>query len=110
MTDDFRTTRLLRKKQQKWWREHIPLAYVVAGSLFLATYLTATFGYRSLPKLLTAVGMTPSGVDFVFGVICCALGIWGLRNRRIRGSLWIVLFALCLFGGVLTLLKAFMLV
>jgi hypothetical protein len=86
-TDDFGTARLLRKKRQKWWRGHIPLAYAVAGSVFLAIYLIATVGYRCLPKLLTALGMTPSGIDFVFGVIYCALGIWGLQNRRTRGSL-----------------------
>jgi hypothetical protein len=110
MTDDFSAARQLRKRQQKWWREHIPLAYLVAGSVFLAIYLIATFGFRSLPKLLSAIGMTPSGVNFVFGVICCALGISGLRNQRIKGSIWVVLFALCLFAGILTLLKAFALV
>ena len=110
MTDDFRTVRLLRKRRTKWWREHILLAYVVAATFFLATYLAAGLANRNLPRLLSAVGMTPSGVNFVLGVVYCGLGIWGLRDRTLRGTAWVLLYALCFLGGILTLLKAFGLV
>ena len=110
MTDDFRTARLLRKRRQKWWLGHIPLAYAVVVSVFLAIYFAAAFANRNLPKFLAAIGMTPSGVNFVFGVIYCALGFWGLRDRDIRGSVWMVLYVLCIVGGILTLLKALALV
>ncbi len=110
MTDDFRTARLLRKRRQKWWRGHIPLAYAVVASVFFAIYFVVVFANRSLPKFLAAIGMTPSGVNFVFGVIYCALGVWGLRDRSIRGTVWMVLYILCLFGGIVILLKAFALV
>jgi len=110
MTGDLRTARLLRKRRTKWWREHIVLAYAVVGTFFVAAYLAVGFANRNLPRLLSAVGMTPSGVNFVLGVVYCGLGIWGLRDRTLRGTAWILLYALCLLGGVLTLLKAFGLV
>lgn len=39
MTDSFRATKVARKKRQKWWSHHIPLAYAVLISLFLVIYL-----------------------------------------------------------------------
>jgi len=35
MTDSFRAAKLVRKKRQKWWSHHIPLAYAVLTSSFL---------------------------------------------------------------------------
>jgi hypothetical protein len=36
----------------------------------------------------------------------CGLGIWGLRTGTRYGAGWIVLFTLCLLGGIVTLAKA----
>src|SRR6516225_5573355 len=109
MTDEyeFRAARRLRKKRQEWWRGHMPLAYVLVGGIFLVVFLVSTILVRGLPSILTAFGMTPSGVNFVLGAIFCALGVWGLRRWNILGIGWAVAFTLCLVGGVMTLLKAF---
>jgi len=62
---------------------------------------------RHAPGWLIALGVSPSGVNLILGTVSCGFGIWGIRARRDKGRGWVVLYALCLLGGILTLAKAF---
>jgi hypothetical protein len=106
MTDSFRAAKLVRKKQQKWWSHHIPLAYAVLTSLFLLVYLSVAFVDRHVTGWLTTLGVSPSGVNLLIGTVSCCLGIWGIRSRRGLGTAWVVIFAWCLLSGIVTLAKA----
>ena len=70
-------------------------------------YLGVSFIDRRLPRWLIALGVSPSGVNLLLGTVWCALGIWGIRTGKGYGMGWIVIFVLCLLGGILTLAKAF---
>jgi hypothetical protein len=107
MTDSFRTAKLARKKRAKWWSQHIPLAYATLIGSFVVIYLGVSFIDRRLPRWLIALGVSPSGVNLLFGTLWCALGIWGIRAGKDYGMGWVVMFVLCLLGGILTLAKAF---
>ena len=106
MADSFRAAKLARKKRQKWWSHHIPLAYAVLTSSFLAIYLGVAFVDRHITGWLTTLGVSPSGVNLLIGTLSCGLGIWGIRSRRGLGAAWVVIFALCLLTGILALAKA----
>ena len=107
MTDTFRAAKLARKKRTKFWREHIPLAYVTTAALFLLIYLSVAFVSRRIPIWLTALGVSPSGVNLILGTISCGLGAWGIRKGRDLGTVWLIIYTFCLIGGILTLAKAF---
>jgi hypothetical protein len=107
MTDAFTAAKLIRKRRTKWWREHIPLAYAAVISFFVVIYIAVAFIDRNAPRWLRVLGVTPSGVNLLLGTAYCGLGIWGLKDARGIGTVWIVLYVLCLLGGILNLLKAF---
>ncbi len=107
MTDSFRAAKLARKKRQKWWSHHIPLAYAVLISVFLAIYVSFAFVDRHVTSWLTTLGVSPSGMNLVLGTVSCGLGIWGIRSRRDFGTVWVVIFAWCLLSGIVALAKAF---
>jgi|ERR1022692_145801 hypothetical protein len=107
MTDSFKVAKLARKRRTKWWGEHLLLAYVTLTGVFVVSYLVVAFVDRRMPGWLIAVGVSPSGVKLILGTVSCAFGIWGIRARRGKGTGWVVLYALCLLGGILTLAKAF---
>jgi|SRR2546421_5611606 len=107
MTDSFKVATLARKRRAKWWRQHIPLAYATLIGTFVLIYVGAFFIDHRLPRWLLALGVSPSGVNLLFGTVSCALGIWGIRAGKRYGSGWVVMFGLCLLGGILTLAKAF---
>ena len=106
----FRTAKLARKQRVKWWREHIALAYATLIFFFAVTYFVVALLSRQLPGWLTALGVSPSGVNLLLGTVWCGLGIWGLRTGTRYGTGWIVLYTLCVLGGMLTLAKAFALI
>lgn len=107
MTDTFRAANLARKKRTQFWRNHIPLAYATLAAFFLLIYLGVTFVSRRMPTWLTALGVSPSGVKLILGTISCGFGVWGIRKRRELNTVWLVIYVLCLFGGLLTIAKAF---
>lgn len=107
MTDAFRAAKLARKKRTKWWREHVPLAYLTLTGSFVVIYLGMALVNRHVPGWLTALGVSPSGVNLLLGTVSCGFGIWGIRARKGMGTAWVVLFVLCLLEGILTLAKAF---
>jgi hypothetical protein len=108
MTDtSFRAAKLARKKQSKWWREHIPLAYATMTAAFIVIFVCVRFVDQRIPRWLTALGVSPSGVSLITGTVSCGFGIWGLRAMKGKGAAWVVISALCLFGGILSLAKAF---
>jgi predicted membrane-bound mannosyltransferase len=105
MTDAFRAAKLARKKRTKWWREHDALAGVILLSAFAVVFLCIRFVDMRLPGWLTALGVSPSGVNLFFGTAACALGVWGLRSKGNGVGLTLV-YVLCLLEGVLSLAKA----
>ena len=105
MTDPFRTAKLARKKRTKWWRQHIALAYIILTSAFALVFLTVRLIDRKLPEWLTALGVSPAGVNLLIGTAWCGLGLWGIRTKG-NGAGLMVVYALCMLGGVLTLAKA----
>lgn len=107
MTDSFRTAKLARKRRQRWWSHHIPLAYAVLISLFLTIYLGVSFVGRHIVGWLTTLGLSSSEVNLVIGIVSCVLGIWGVRSRQGLGMAWALIFAWCLLTGIVTLAKAF---
>jgi hypothetical protein len=110
MTDSFRTAKVARKRRAKFWREHIPLAYATAAASFAVVYFAVTVVFRRLPTWLAHLGASPSVVNLLVGTGCCGLGILGLRdksNRSRYGTVWLLIFVLCLLSGILTLAKAF---
>ena len=106
-TDSFRAAKLARKKRQKWWSHHIPLAYAVVSSLFLVFCLSFAFVDRHITGWLIALGISPSGVNLLLGTVSCGLGIWGIRSRQGLGTAWVVIFSWCLLSGIVTLARAF---
>jgi hypothetical protein len=76
-------------------------------SFFVVIYIAVAFIDRNAPRWLRTLGVTPSGVNLLLGTAYCGLGIWGLKDARGIGTVWIVLYVLCLLGGILNLLKAF---
>ena len=107
MADSFRTAKSARKRRTKWWGQHLLLAYGTLIASFIVIYLGVAFVDRRTPGWLTALGVSPSGVKLILGTVACGFGIWGVRARRGKGTGWLVLYALCLLGGILTLAKAF---
>jgi hypothetical protein len=105
--DEFRAARLQRKRQGRWWREHIPLAYTALAGIFALLYFTSALVFRGLPILLRRLGVTPSGVSLILGTVSLGLGIWGLRRNRSFGMGWVFIYVLCVVAGVLNILKAF---
>ena len=69
MTDSFSAAKLARKKRQKWWGHHIPLAYAVLISLFLAIYFGVAIADRHITGWLTTLGVSPSGVNLLIGTL-----------------------------------------
>jgi hypothetical protein len=96
---------LARKQRAKWWSRYIPLAYVTVIGLFVLIYLGVAFVDRRLPRWLTAIGISPSGVDLLLGTLWCAVGVWGIRTQRGEAP-FLFLNALCLIGGILLLARA----
>ncbi len=107
MTDPFKAAKLVRRRT-KWWREHIAFAYIVVTSSFALVFFSVRLIDRGLPEWLTALGASPSGVNLIIGTAWFGLGLWGIRARG-NGVCLIVVYVLCLLGGVLTLAKAFQL-
>jgi hypothetical protein len=107
MTDSFRTAKLARKKRQKWWSHHIPLAYAFLTGLYILIYLSVAFVDRRMTGWLITLGVSPSGMNLIFGTASCGLGIWGIGQRKGLGTGWVVIFVWCLLGGLLMLAKAF---
>jgi hypothetical protein len=105
--EEFRAARRRRKRSNKWWRQHIPLAYVVSIAIVGAFYFTFSFIFGNGRGWLTKIGVTPSGVNLIFGTTYCAIGIWGLMRATKSGVGWIFIFSLCVLGGILQLFKAF---
>ena len=106
MTNSFKNAKLARKKQTKWWSQHIPLAYATVIGAFVVIYLVVDFVYRRTPGWLTAFGVSRSGVNLLLGTVLCGLGVWGIRTQKANGA-WLILSVLCLLSGILTLAKAF---
>jgi len=108
MTDaSFRAAKLARKKRAKWWSEHIPLAYATLTAAFILIYVCVRFVDQRIPRWLRALGVSPSGVSLITGTVSCGFGIWGLRAMKDKGAAWVVIYSLCLLGGILSLAKAF---
>jgi len=105
--DEFRAARLKRKRQSRWWRTHIPLAYATLIGVFALLYFVSAFIFRNVPVLLRRLGVTPSGVSLLLGTVSLGLGIWGLRRNRDFGMGWVFIYVLCVAGGILNILKAF---
>jgi hypothetical protein len=108
MTNPLRTAKLARERGTKWWRQHIALAYIILTSAFALAFLIVRLIDRKLPEWLSALGVSPSGVNLLIGTAWCGLGLWGIRTRG-NGAGVIVIYVLCMFGGVLMLAKAFQL-
>jgi len=107
MTDSFSAAKLARKRRTKWWRQHIAFAYVILIGAFAVIYLGVALIGRRAPGWLAALGVSPSGVNLLLGTAWCGLGVWGIRSEKGNGAGWILLYVLCLLGGILTLSKAF---
>jgi hypothetical protein len=121
MNDVFRAAQLARKKRIKWWREHSLLAHAVVIGTLLVAYIGFALVIRGVPKpsffalfsdgpwgkWLAALGVTPSGINLLLGTAWCGLGVWGIRTQRAYGLGLILMYALCLLSGMLTLAKAF---
>ncbi len=105
--DTYRAARLARKRRTRWWREHIVFAYIFLLTVFLVGW--AAFGYldRELPRWLTAIGVTPSGIKLIIGTISCGVGAWGVSKMRSYGAVVTAMYVLCLLSGLLTIAKAF---
>jgi hypothetical protein len=95
------------EKRQKWWSQHIPLAYAFLTGLFILIYLSVTFVDRRITGWLITLGASPSVVNLILGTASCGLGLWGIGHRQGLGTGWIVMFMWCLLGGILMLAKAF---
>jgi len=106
MTDPFTAANTVRKKRTKWWREHIAFAYLVVIGSFVVVFLIGHFINWSLPRWLTAIGISPSGINLLLGILWCAVGAWGIRTQRMNPP-WLILNTLCLLGGLLLLARAF---
>jgi predicted membrane-bound mannosyltransferase len=85
MPDAFRVAKA-RKKRTKWWREHNALAGIILVSAFAVVFLCIRFIDLRLPGWLTALGISPSGVNLLFGTAACA-PLGGKRNWPYLGSL-----------------------
>jgi hypothetical protein len=105
MPDPFRAANLARKRRTKWWREHIPLAYLTVLSVWTLLFLSVCLIDRRLPRWLTAFGVSPSGVNLLIGTAWCGRGVWGICPKG-NGTALTLLHMLCLMGGLLTLAKA----
>jgi len=105
MPDPFRAANSARKQRKKWWREHIPLAYATVIGVWALLFLGARLIDRSLPGWLTALGVSPSGVNLLMGTAWCGLAVWGLSTKG-NGTGLTLLYVLCLLGGALTLATA----
>jgi hypothetical protein len=105
MADSLRSPTLARKRRARWWRKHIPLAYVLLLGAFTLVFLGVRLIDRKLPGWLTALGVSPSGMNLLIGTAWCGLGVLGLsrKGKQVRPTL---VYSLCLLGGVLTLAKA----
>jgi hypothetical protein len=106
MTDAFTAANMARKRRTRWWYEHIAFAYVVVIGSFVVVSLIVHFINRGLPRWLTAIGISPSGINLLLGTLWCAVGAWGVRTQR-RNAPWLILNVLCLLGGILLLARAF---
>jgi hypothetical protein len=87
-------------------RAHRALAYVVVIGMFVLIPLIVHFTDRGLPRGLTAIGISPSGVSLLLGTMWCAVGAWGIRTQRINPP-WLILNALCLLLRPFLLARAF---
>jgi hypothetical protein len=76
MTDPFKAAKLVRKRRTKWWREHIAFAYIVVTSSFALVFFSVRLIDRRLPEWLTALGVSPSGVNLIIGTAWFGLGLW----------------------------------
>jgi len=106
MTTPFGAAKLERKRRTKWWREHAALAYIILAASSALLFLCVRFIDRRLPEWLASLGVSPPGVNLIFGTAWCGLGLWGIRTKG-NGTAQIIASVLCLLGGVLTLAKAF---
>jgi uncharacterized membrane protein YfcA len=106
MADAFTAANAARKRRTKWWRQHIALAYVTLIGSFVAVSLIVHFVNRGLPRWLTAIGVSPSGVNLLLGTVWCAIGAWGIRTQRANAPL-LLLNALCLLAGIILLARSF---
>jgi hypothetical protein len=77
------------------------------AAVFIVICVCVRFVDQHIPQWLTALGVSPSGVSLITGTLSCGFGIWGLRTMKGKGAAWAVIYALCLFGGVLSLARAF---
>ncbi len=107
MADSFRAAKLARKKRQKWWSHHIPLAYAFLISLFLGAFLLVAVVDRHITAWLSILGVSPAGVNLLIASISVGLGIWGIRSRRGLGTGWVIFFGWCLLTGIVALARAF---
>jgi uncharacterized membrane protein YfcA len=82
MADAFTAANTARKRRIRWWREHIALAYVVVIGSFVVVALIVHFINRSLPRWLTAIGVSPSGVNLLLGILWCAVGAWAFARSE----------------------------
>ena len=106
MMAEYRAKKSARKKRQKWWREHIVLAYVVSAALIVSIYLTIDLIFEKTPKWLAMLGVTPSGISLITGTLFCAIAASGLRRwRELKGG-WLFLYVLCGLQGCVALARA----
>jgi hypothetical protein len=107
MTDSFSAARLARKNERSGGvstsRSHTSFLIGAFGVIYLGVALIG----RRAPGWLAAIGVSPAGVNLLLGTAWCGLGVWGIRSEKGNGAGWILLYVLCLLGGILTLSKAF---
>lgn len=104
MEKAFMAAKRASRRRTKWWRHHIALAYAAIIAAYLLAYLGIAVVGHQAPRILTALGASPSAVNLITGALSCAVGAWGIRQRI--STVWTILFALCFLGGVLSLAKA----
>jgi hypothetical protein len=107
MNSSFRDAKLARKRRTKWWRGHIPLVYATIAVAFIVIGRCVGFVDQHIPQWLKTLGVSPSAVSLITGTLSCGFGIWGLRTMKGQVTAWVVIYALCLLGGILSLAKAF---
>jgi hypothetical protein len=107
MIDTLKAARLASKKRNRYWRNHITLAYTIAVAVVLIYLCVVFLLLPRIPNWLTVLGVTPSGVNLILGTISCGFGVWGVTRREELGTVSILVSALVLLGGIVSIARAF---
>jgi hypothetical protein len=106
----YRTAKLASKKREKWWGQHSTLSTIAAIAIVAAVYLSFHLIFGTMPRLLSALGVTPSGILLSLGTVFCGIGVCGLRRWREQSGIWLLIYVWCTLQGIVDLGRAMALI